>query len=1048
MGNTVEIQFPLYPHLPIQTQDNTFESILSSFFQLQDNSLGSFAEQSSKMEESSDGDYGLEALRAGLSAQSSAPQLMPSKRHHVCWECSERFKTLHDLMEHFDQHQTSGHCQLCQVTFRRGASLAIHLENAHRDMPLICPTRNCRAQLRNRWLLNQHIETCHMDDWVEAGVEVAEEVVEEIVVVKDEVVAEEVVVKEEGDPLLGEHQTRVPEYLLEHMTSDHTYHSTRNPDNIGTDHTYDTRRKTTVTTGHADPCQQYVLSDMALRETIPAQHRTVAQRHMTVNQEVGFLAEGAPLQWEKDGDCAEEEVEDAYSQTDTNVESISDDDDGDSDTDSDSLPPGDSMYVPEENAISHSDSDSSDSLSSGSTHSYTKFAVPSSGVKRAPHTQIMDTGTVVKPLPTLSTSSVPQTCPHCGRGPFLNLKTHIVKCCSRGPERCVKCRKVFSEDVEYICVDCKKTFLGSAARKAHVCPMKFGAAAVAPTFQSLEKQPVSPVLTQLPQLYQIVSLLPPGIIYTQAQSISTSQTSVSPSTSSAALSSNTTAAIGAPAKNDSNSSTPAQPMAAGTFVAIKTPTGTQVANQTVQSNMLLQTPGLGTPSYIPIGNSASNVVKVFAQNSPKTQVFLRGQTPASTPASSVTPGFSLVHSQVPSGSPVSTIAHSQAPSGKPVTVAGNPNQVQMPSAVVLCNQTSTGMQRFIVASNQGQPRAPMPMVIQSQTPVSGAVRHQVLAGAAAHSTVTSAPGMSTATAGEKKPVLHVSTPGSQTLFFPLPNQPGGAAVPSGQQLRVPAPAVVSPQVSQSCTTPSKDSGHPVSSTNTVRPAASSASSQPSFTASVPNPTQNPLLPAVLNQFPVFGSPSDNNSPLIVLSDSGPLRILFMFLNQSRELALAQRMKTRWHYKDVFSCRQCGAISRQPSLVVLHRYRHKGAPRKHRCRCGRRFQARLHLLRHQILHTEATRYICTPCGDSFEGAKRLLLHKANCRRAKKRRKHHLDCWRPFVCTCGLKFVRPSALLWHKLNNSRHKQKARNEIKSPQKHCGDALLGPVAEAYFKQ
>lgn len=1033
------------------------------------------------MEESSDGDSGLEALRAGLSAQSSAPQLMPSKLHHLCWECSEGFRTLHDLMEHFDQHQTSGHCQLCQVTFRRGASLAIHLENAHRDISLVCPTRTCRAQLRNRWLLNQHIETCHTDNCVEAGMEVAEEVVEELVVVKEEeMVVEEVVVEEEENEegAKGEQQTSVPGYVLEHMASEHSY-STRSPDNTDTDHTYNTRRTATTTaatTGHADP---------RLRHRAKAgEHTNMTGKYQGEGEE-GFLVEGAPLQWDEEGDFAEEEVgveeesvdmgekdvdsdmksynaDEANSGTDSNVESLSDDDDddsgsesesdgdSDSDQDCDSLPPGDSMYVPEENFISNSDSDSMDSTSSGSAHSYSKNRAcpPSSGIKQALHTQVMDTDTVMKP------SS--QTCPHCGLGPFPNLRTHIVKCCSRGPEDCAKCRRVFSEDLEYICVDCKKTFLGSAARKAHICPMKFAIVAEAATPRSVERQHPPPLLTQLPQLYQIVSLLPPGIIYTQAQSVSTSQTSVSPSVNSATLAnSNAIAATGTPANNkitNSNSSTPAPPVAAGTIVTIKTQSGTQVGSQTVQSPMLLQAPGLASPSYVPVGNNTSSVVKVFAQTPPKTQVFLRGQTPVSTPASSVTPGFTIVSNQMPSGCPVSTIAHSQAPSGKPVTVVCNQNQVQMPSAVVLCNQIATGVQRFILAPNQGQPRAPMPVVVQNQTP-SGAVRPQAPAGAAPTAAVSGVPGVSTATAGGTKPVIHISAPGSETLLFPMTSQPVGAAGP-----RFSAPAGVSPQASQPGAALSKDSGHPVLSqrqlstavssqvsvSNTVCPVSNTAASTPSRTSSatsMPSPTQNPVLPAVPTQPPASASPSTSGStagPLIVLSDSGPLRILFMFLNQSRELALAQRMKTRWHYKEVFSCRQCGAISRQPSLVVLHRYRHRRAPRKHRCHCGRSFQARLHLLRHQLLHAEATRYICTPCGESFEGVQRLLLHKAYCSRAKRRRrwkwKPHLDCWRPFACTCGLKFVRPAALLWHKLNNSRHGQKTRNKGESSHEHCG--------------
>ena len=132
---------------------------LSPLFQLQSNLSTPHPDQWRRSEESSDAE--LEALRAGLSAQSPAPQLMPSKRDHVCWECSERFETLHDLMEHFQQHKASGRCHLCQITFCRGASLAIHLDNAHQNDPLVCPVKRCSAQLHNTWHLNKHVELCH-----------------------------------------------------------------------------------------------------------------------------------------------------------------------------------------------------------------------------------------------------------------------------------------------------------------------------------------------------------------------------------------------------------------------------------------------------------------------------------------------------------------------------------------------------------------------------------------------------------------------------------------------------------------------------------------------------------------------------------------------------------------------------------------------------------------------------------------------------------------------------------------------------------------------
>ncbi|KAG7269036.1 hypothetical protein CRUP_003657 [Coryphaenoides rupestris] len=77
-------------------------------------------------------------------------------------------------------------------------------------------------------------------------------------------------------------------------------------------------------------------------------------------------------------------------------------------------------------------------------------------------------------------------------------------------------------------------------------------------------------------------------------------------------------------------------------------------------------------------------------------------------------------------------------------------------------------------------------------------------------------------------------------------------------------------------------------------------------------------------------------------------------------------------KALYTCRQCGAVSRQPSHAVSHRYRHRGC-RPHRCQCGRAFLHRLHLLRHCVQHAEATSYICAKCGETFRGAKLLVEH---------------------------------------------------------------------------
>lgn len=144
----------------------------------------------------------------------------------------------------------------------------------------------------------------------------------------------------------------------------------------------------------------------------------------------------------------------------------------------------------------------------------------------------------------------------------------------------------------------------------------------------------------------------------------------------------------------------------------------------------------------------------------------------------------------------------------------------------------------------------------------------------------------------------------------------------------------------------------------------------------------------------------------------------MFGNQSRELALQKRMCQSWRSKAVFPCRRCGAVSRQFSLGVRHRYQHRG-PRLYRCQCGRTFHQRMHLLRHQVQHAEATRYVCAACGQMFSGTKLLACHRPLFRITQSNRKKQVtkECRNVFQCYCGHSFMRPAALLWHMLKNSK-------------------------------
>ncbi|XP_046704188.1 uncharacterized protein si:dkey-79d12.4 isoform X3 [Silurus meridionalis] len=158
-------------------------------------------------------------------------------------------------------------------------------------------------------------------------------------------------------------------------------------------------------------------------------------------------------------------------------------------------------------------------------------------------------------------------------------------------------------------------------------------------------------------------------------------------------------------------------------------------------------------------------------------------------------------------------------------------------------------------------------------------------------------------------------------------------------------------------------------------------------------------------------------PEIFPSSQGPVKIVGMFVNQSKELALQKRMRQSWRSKAVFPCRQCGAVSRQFSLIVRHRYQHRG-PRLHRCQCGRAFRQLMHLLRHQVQHAEATRYVCAACGQMFCGTQQLACHRPLFRitASMSEKQANQKCRNVFQCHCGRRFMRPAALLWHMLKNS--------------------------------
>ncbi|XP_036449398.1 uncharacterized protein si:dkey-79d12.4 isoform X2 [Colossoma macropomum] len=265
--------------------------------------------------------------------------------------------------------------------------------------------------------------------------------------------------------------------------------------------------------------------------------------------------------------------------------------------------------------------------------------------------------------------------------------------------------------------------------------------------------------------------------------------------------------------------------------------------------------------------------------------------------------------------------------------------------------------------------------------------------------------------------------------------PAPASIQSKVALRIPTYPTTSTKVTVSFSpTPVQFPTPMLVSTSSMKTLPSSSQRLPGnvrpvtvpLTQSVPAPvssaasTQAHFMAPVQSSINLEGSCSASSPVQLPLPSENHLKIVAMFVNQSQELALQKRLRQSWHSKTIFPCRHCGAIARQPSLGIRHRYQHRG-PRLHRCQCGRTFQRQLHLLRHQVQHAEAMRYVCAACGQTFQGTHHLASHKQKVlfrfRPSNMKKGTRRECRNVFHCDCGQAFARSSALLWHMLKNSK-------------------------------
>lgn len=225
-------------------------------------------------------------------------------------------------------------------------------------------------------------------------------------------------------------------------------------------------------------------------------------------------------------------------------------------------------------------------------------------------------------------------------------------------------------------------------------------------------------------------------------------------------------------------------------------------------------------------------------------------------------------------------------------------------------------------------------------------------------------------------------------------------------------------------------------TSSSHPGRRSAAIYSSADAPVRSQKDSTLSETVLSEpLIVPASGATDTTPATAASDpeSPPMpTIMAIFENDSKDLALMKRMNTGWRSKASYPCRQCGAIFRQPSLIISHRYLHRGR-RSHQCQCGRAFKHRLHLLRHCVQHAENVSYICVSCGETFTGAKLLAEHmkgkslKKSSSGSKQKHKVKKKCKMPFTCDCGQLFFRPSAYIWHQLQNRMKRKRLKKSLK---------------------